>query len=595
MHSDDEGRFVASLEPLRQLTTAARSQLYVSAATVAAEHASHGSYPMELANLLRRSGDEPAFTLLLQQEPLVTGWVVDSNGREVPEALLCYRVGDDHGEDTCSDDGRYTVAVGYDFEAGQDLALYAAHRRFGISDVHHVRVDADGHTPVPDLVLRPAPTRIEGTVRWPDGSGAAGVEVRFERMDDEADTDAASRPTRDLRTIAGRVAHADERKHPSVDTDDDGRFNIAFLRPGRYVFEFGTGEPFEFDVPADVVTRIDHRMRAAEQTQLRVDVVDEQGLSLSDSWLGLHHWRGAHAAATAAARFAAEGPSADLLATADHFDKMFYLDEPLFDVRPDSFVIAEAACHDRGPAYAATLVAPGQGRADITVLLGPRTATGAVQLEVGDPSGAELGGPHLVRVCRGHAGHALPVLLPDCDTRSGPTSGIAGFWHVVPDDGVLRDLPAGGLTLQVLANVSVDGERCTRAPWPLEQRFVELAADDDLRVDVTTRPGSHIDLHVIAHDTAKHGIEVDATLRPAGGAARRERFVTTDRGERSGAFVDGRVHLRSISALAPGQYRLEVRTNAKLYDAAIPDRNVHWQRTVTLPLAAPVQVQLSQR
>lgn len=446
VQTGSDGRFTASIAGLSTLTAIARSQVFVVCSADA------NGYRPDFAeaglNAVLAGSDDGALEVALSKELLVKGRVVAPNGDPIPEAVVIQLTRDGTNSVATDRDGSFVLESPDPNESGTHL-LIAQHQKYGRSQPVLLHADQLSETRVADLVLCDPGQRITGRVHYPDGNPVSDLDITIESLSDDP-----SRP----RTFHGfEVEDYDElffggfHGSTEVETDAEGRFVYCYARPGMY----------EIDVDGDFRTRVEVRHGQAtthteieydvknHSAQLHVRLEDEQGRRLPEAFYGFHRWHG-DAAAVAQARFASEGATPALMATASKHESMFDGDDEYIDAETDSFTIVESCFHDAGPVYGACRLQGNEHRGSVVLVLKRRTQTGSLMVDIRDEKGARLT-PVWVRMCRIPTRSGLPIFLPGKVTRNLPPSNIAGPWHRVPTHGRLYDLPAGPLTVEVLA------------------------------------------------------------------------------------------------------------------------------------------------
>jgi len=190
------------------------------------EHVAAGSYrlhveaggfaPAEVPGLEIAGGEEPLDlgTILLEAAARIVGRVVDPDRQPLAGARIraFLRRPDLRGsgsersfETTTDGDGRFTVG---DLRHGEEVMLHV--RRSGYAQAHLQRVTAPTAQPL-ELVLQPV-ARVSGTVHDPRGRPVEGARVRVDRT-----------------TGPGGAPYSSPE---AVETDADGRFDVAEVPPG---------------------------------------------------------------------------------------------------------------------------------------------------------------------------------------------------------------------------------------------------------------------------------------------------------------------------------------------------------------------------
>ena len=588
-----DGRFRLPLAPVLATSRAAREQMEVFVrARSPGLHDDEGSQVLTLmCDRIVRDPSWTPFSMHLLSGAFLSGRVVDPSGRPVPEAKVAVcRDGAIVCWDETGGTGRFHMSEENVGPMGNDVVVVAAHPRFGTTTARSVRLL--GGTELGQLELRPHASRIAGRVLWPDGRPAADIEVWWELLGEQP-FDLESLPARlDAEPERARVF---EHAHSgSTRTDPEGRFTLAHAIPGRYMLLVDEQEDaplHEVTVYAGRTTFVERRYAGTyPAAQIALDVVDADGLPLPETRIGARWWRGA-AAAEAARRFASEGPTAELLASApshDQFDRA-----PAFLAAvPDSFYLLEASCLGAGSSYGACRLEAGQHRGAVRIELAPRFTGNHLRVRVADPAGRPIKSAW-VRLCRGTPGASAPILLAGLAGNTTPLGRIEGPWHELPRDGILRDLPGGPLTVEVLAEPRREG-RHTVSRWPREIRQTTIAGGGTQELAVKTRPGAPLQLVVHATEVPESGVRISASLRPKDESIFYE-HLTGDDGAPLVRLPDGVVRLTGRERYAPGSYVLVVETQPRLVatDPESADEHGRWRRTVAFDLDhGPVHVHL---
>lgn len=578
VRTDGLGRCFLPLAALDDLSAPAHRQARIWANVEAASH-----YPelvaTELATILAADPDEPAFQCYLRGGNPVVGHVRTTDGRPIDQANVFVVVGDSVETTRTYRDGSWVVDASDLLTPGDALTVFAAHDAWGISELYFAALGGT-ETRIEDIVVHPTRTQVEGEITLPDGQPAAEVPIRLTRVQAEPDG------LGDLRLLDERLrlARSAASNQYETNTDREGRFSARALRPGRYELTVDHEMPIEIEVPRERVLHVARTTRTGTAlAQLHVDVLDDHGYRLTDIWLNRHTWLGPNAA-EAERRFYSEGPTASLMASADRRTAASTVDERTIDVRANSFHILEATCEGGAPAFAACRLGAGQFRADVQITLGPPPATGGLDIQVRAPSGERIDTVWF-RMTTAHSFPAVPVLFPGTAAHLVPPSAIYGPWHRLPDSGRLTGVPAGLLTLELLAD-AFDPAAPERGPaWPVVTQQFELMPGTTQRVRARTSTGSRM---AFAIDTAHRGVlQAAVTIHGPRGARRHAlRAASTTLNANGEALI-----AHTLGLFEPGSYDVEITTSPPLHDAQGPSGN--WRRTVVVgEPGPPVAVQL---
>lgn len=561
LQTDHDGSFRVPLATALATSVAARSQMQICVSVHAAGYGNDYAEEELVHALTKAKGgpEETVFDFYLFETQSLNGRVLGPGGLAVPEAKLTLLASSSEVTSWEADrDGRFQLELSDLGEAGADVTIIASHPQFGTSQPRYARLVGDAV--VGDLVLQPHATRIEGQLLWSDGRPVANHEVLWEFV---GELDQA-RPTPVVAVAAGGRARLASAAGGSMRTDNDGRFVLAHPVVGRHEFSFDmSDEPVPAIVRKGEVTRVTHTLVDEDvPAQIHVAVVDQHGRHLPRARLGLRRWRGA-AAVTAERRYALEGPSQKLLATATECET--YVQAPEYvDAFPDSFCVLEATGHSAGPDYVACRLAPGQHRQDVRLVVRPRRSMSGVHVTVVDPAGTRIPGAWF-RVCRGKPRAAVPILLPGTTYRNTPLTWIYGPWHMLPANGRIMGLPPGELTFEFFPG-AVARSGYTHTPWPLETRSITVADGVVAPLAITTRRGKPLRIQVSVAGMPDGELQVSASLRPVGARLFYEHLRDVG-GARQPRIVDGNAMAVGLRRYPRGTYELVVRTKSTLIAA----------------------------
>jgi len=577
VQTDAAGRFSASIAGLSQLTAIARSQLNVVCSVDAVGF--RPDFAEATLDAILTGSDEDILKIQLSEEVLIKGRVVSPNGEPVHEAVVIQLARDGAGSVATERDGTFVLESPDPNESGTYL-LIAQHQKHGRSQPVLLHANQRSETRVPDLVIDNPGQRITGRVHYPDGSPVSDLRITIESL-----SDAASEP----RTFHGfEVENYDElffggfHGSTEVDTDAEGRFVYSYARAGNYEIDVDGDFRLQVAVPhGQPTTHTDIEYDVANHNaQLKIRLEDEHGRRLPEAFYGFHRWHG-QAATVAQTRFASEGATPALMSTASKHESMFDGDDEYIDSETDSFTIIESCYHDAGPVYGSCRLQAGEHRGAVTVVLQRRTQTGSLQVDIRDEQGAKIT-PVWVRVCRIPTRSGLPIFLPGKEARSLPPSNIAGPWHRVPSSGRLYDLPAGPLTVEVLAEPESRNSRQQLCRYPVQTYTVSVPRGGTATIRDQVQEGFPLVLEL------RHPIVSDkervTNLRPQIGLtdARGGRTIwlhlqPTD-GSPKPVFQNGRCVVRSRARFVAGTYKLRFHPDLDLQQfQANPDGGGKWQ------------------
>lgn len=549
-----DGSFEIPLASLRGLLPVAQAHLMLQTRFDARGFEPHLGH-VALQDVLA-ADDDDLLDIHLQRELLTKGRVVTVDGRPVGEARILVLSADGTSQYDAEIDGSFAVPPGSPSGA---YSLLAVHHRHGRSELLTLRSDGRTESQTGDLVLRPTAAHIEVFVHYPNGQPVAGLDVSVFHDADEpfGMTDINGWQIDDLESW--RIGQ------PRCQTDENGLFVCHNLEPGPYELDLDGHGVEKFEIHAGQArARIDveyDNPRAPAQIGVRIE--DGSGVWLPEAWYGYHRWMGA-AAADARRRYEREGATPALLQTAtEHVASFRGLDRYL-DSRPDSFTIFESTLHDCGPAYAACTIPPGRHRADVRLVLQPPQASGAVAFDVRDASGAKLS-PLWVRMTRSQTSCSMPIFVPGRDRDLPPPSAIIGPWHEVPASHRLFDLPAGPLTIEVLAGLDAANGRFR---YPISTHTIEVPENGTGVVTARLHEGQPLVLDLRLPELApdqrwRRGL-VQIGLDPRDG-----RLTCTHNLQPSGDAErppGGRLLAHSVGCITPGRYRFSYRPGFQLLE-----------------------------
>jgi hypothetical protein len=304
---------------------------------------------------------------------------------------------------------------------------------------------------------------------------------------------------------------------------------------------------------------------------IAVRVEDTDGTWLPEANFGFHRWQGA-AASLARARFHQEGATPQLLATAQSHESMFDGRDSLLNSRQDTFHVFEASCQGAGPTYAECSIQPNQNRSDVTIVLSATERTGKLHIDSRGPDDRQLQ-LTWVRMSRGQTLGSMPVLLTGNDTRMLPPSNILGPWHRLPQDGLLRDLPTGPLTIEVMSlPLRADGE-VMKLPYPIQTHQIIVPRSETASLVCQHSKGTPLRIELrmptLRGDERirTFGTDVRFFRNPEDNQAGFQ--LVHEHGSHRQAIEQGRSLLRSHRTFLPGSYQLQIRPSV-LIEQLVP-------------------------
>lgn len=553
--SGSDGRFSISIAALNAQTPIARSQMYIVCSADAVGYQPDFT-ETSLGNILagRPNGILKAE---LRQQVLVKGRVTTSDGKPIHEAVVFMVMNNDSEFVTTQRDGSFAMEPPDPDDYGTYL-LIARHKEHGRSQHVILRSNQRSETRIADLILNRPGQRITGRVLYPDGQPVADLDIGVEFMDDVEDS---------RRTLHGfEVLNYDELFHTGLHrtdelvTDEHGRFTYCDARPGKYQIDVDGDFRRTVEVGvAQAITHIDIEYDIANHSaQIAVRLEDALGKQLPDAVYGFHRWHGDEAT-SAHARFEREGATPELLLSAPKHESMFEGDHEFLDAEPDSFTIIESCYHDAGPIYGGCRLGPNQHRGSVVIVLTPRTKTGSLQIDVRDNNGDKLT-PTWVRMCRIPTRSGIPIYLPGKELTLLPPSNIAGPWHLVTNNGRLYDLPAGPLTVEVLAGAETNGARLRRSAYPVQRYEVTVPHNGTAHISSRAQLGVPITVEMRQPQASPGERVTDPQPQIGLTSARGGRTMWLNLqpvdGSNKPVFKNGRCMLRSRSSFLPGTYKL---------------------------------------
>lgn len=216
------GRYVVDLSPWQERSRFENAHVTLKA-LVWAPGFHVGSASIPLGNAVKNSADSSELVLaqdfILQKGNVLTGHVVDADGKPVPEAFVSLHVGGSKSEARTNARGRYQVNV----RQGGVGYLLARGGNMGAGILRDLPVEAGQDQILPDLTLSSLGV-IRGVLLYDDRQPIAGYEVWAQVVSVAPQPQEPSDPRHVLGGTNGG----------SCLSSDDGRFVIRGLKPGRY-------------------------------------------------------------------------------------------------------------------------------------------------------------------------------------------------------------------------------------------------------------------------------------------------------------------------------------------------------------------------
>lgn len=568
VRTDRDGRFTTSLLPLLELSTTARSQLRVQARVTAP-----GFIPKisdrELAEIVRHPDGEH-LEVELERGLVMQGRVVARDGTPVAGATVAYRNGDEHETESTEQDGTFQFWT-VEEQLAAPLLFLATHADHGVSAPRRAWPDRRAHTELGDLVLSESVGAVTGRVAFADDSPAIALDVELRRAAGPPSPTGEEEPddAQDIVTIRGVDVPG---YHEMIEgpfgemrtqSDPRGRFQFRHLAAGSYGIYLEGEFQRTVDVPRsgeEVRFTLPYRPTRGADAQITVRIFDQSGRHLPEVPYGLHMWPPAEAEA-AAQRYAKEGPTPQLLASAPtHFRDGG--EHPFATpCESGSFAVIEASCHDAGPAYRPCLLQRGQHLAVVDVVLTPPTETGGLKIDMRDRSGRPLS-DLLVRFCRVRTDFATPIEVANlAPADDGPRSEIAGRWFRVPEDGRVHGLPAGPITLELVQGRSGTKRWLRDYPHPVTAHEMTIEPAQMTQLTATVGPGCMLRVSV-PKPALGRGERIDMSSvrvrvgKPGGRG--REEFLRWQVRDREGPFRNGIAIASHNCPLEPGPYDVRI-------------------------------------
>jgi len=551
-----DGTFVLSYEGLQQVSEMmhADTTLHVVADAEGYELGSN-EIDVEILRDSLEEGQRLRVRLKVYPARLLKGRVVTADGKPVPEVnVVCVGLEDQVWSETWVD-GTFELNLSDSKQREAEVHVIAAHFSYGRSRPLAVQLRDVAEQRCQDLVLQPGRQGIRGQVRWPDGRPAALVDLTFEY---EVDEDDESTVYVDGVPVEGyhQLLNPDGTSVLDVYSDRDGRFVLHDLRVGTYTAYTEAGPERAIRVVAGRATDVVFEVGATdeeEQAQLFVDVIDGDGRRLAYADYGCRYWTGEEAH-IAAAQYARVGPTLDLMATAEESDFGNQGQWPVLGVEPETFCLVEASYHDAGPVYAAAMIHRGQRRADVRLVLEPRTDTGGLRF-VATMADGRPAQQLWIRFARGDDDLSVPVHVPSLERRHFDGGRLRGYWLTLTEDMTVRGLPAGELTVELMFE-------------PTGKRQDVLCMHPTLLQRVHVAPGAITAVPVRAPRGAPLVVRVDGAERRHRGDPRLYRILDDGGYQRVEAFHPSRgsygydpdaVTITTMLSYPPGRYTLELR------------------------------------
>jgi RNA polymerase sigma-70 factor (ECF subfamily) len=452
--TDAGGRYRVAADALASLSPLQRStgEVQVHAAAdgwIASWFVSERGVPADPGALERNAG-------LQRLRGALTGRVVDERGCPVAGAGIFVRGLDPErrpfqGRDlfgVSEEDGRFAVH----FEEGGEFVLQVGAHAAGFGSLPEVALTADRVHDVGDVALRTFAT-VAGRFSMRDGTPAASLtfDVRHESERELGLIRLPPRPT----VVDGAVQAV---RHVDGWTDDDGRFRVAVLEPGRYLVRIRDrfGAPQEFAVRTDS----GHHDFVLDGQLVTVRVVEAGRGPLPGVVLAADAWPPAQSVDLALLRSDVSGrpapsSSSDPLHRA-HASKSF--------LSPSGAAWAfHASLRNAVPVEVLHRAEPGISHVEIPLGLRPIGDSGELSVDVVDATG-----------------RALPEFEASVHM---PISGglVGGPWQVAPESAAARwPLPPGEWIVEVRPGRELLGTR----PMPAQRERVFIAAGRTSQVRV---------------------------------------------------------------------------------------------------------------
>jgi hypothetical protein len=549
---DEFGRFSFPLDSVREFVGDRRDlAVFVSADA-------DGYRPSRRSALSLKSDPSPVAEVAMALEPGIfcKGRIVDVDGVPLADASLLMIVGDTQQRVMTDALGRYVIQSLSCEQHGYDRVLFAVHDAHGISHARHVRVRVDGDTRVADLVIDTPLGILQGHVRTPDGRGVAGVTIQAARSRDQGVTKEDGsfevdgiRIARFVQVTAGANANS-----YVTETDANGYFRFCSLRPGRHHVNM-QARPSGMHV--DVTEATDPVAFTIQEALVEVRAVDADEKEVPLGMFAIYHWSGDDAA-QAAQRYALTGPTRALLAevqrraTLDHGVRL--------EMAPGSFVVIEMDDELFGASYGSCHLGPGDYHGEAVIRVGAADRRGALRIDARDDAGNALA-PVLFKCCQIPGERAVPVRGLQPVVRDAGATAILGDWVVVPEDGVVRGLPVGDLTVEVLAGAQLRDGQVVAAPFLIAVHDVSLANEAMSILKVQAKAGVTVQFELqLPHDLREHEAqlqEAEVFLNaPDGSRNLNRKLEAMDGGPIT--FVNGRCRVRAARPVPEGLYTTTV-------------------------------------
>ncbi|MFK7741802.1 MAG: sigma-70 family RNA polymerase sigma factor [Planctomycetota bacterium] len=609
--SDANGTFRIPLKRFRELSLPAQSQAHLVCNATRNGFASARD-SCALAPIAKQAAGAPAepdLTCKTTRSQEILGSVRVADGSKATNVQIVCVVDDGTGDSVMVEgamsDGSFALDADGLGEPGMLVYIYAIDPKHGTSQPTGLRLVANGHMRIAPLILRPSGASIEGQLLWPDGQPAAGQYIEITPTEQRTPRDETLPEA--CQTPLGRLQILEEHGgEDSLVTDADGRIYLKAARPGRYEISLEDDAPFEVTVFANQRTKWQRTIAGSsaphfegqqEPGQLTVQVVDQHGLRLPDAICCFRTWRG-EAGRIAAARYQREGASSALIATAEDCDLSYQAEDlvaergGLSPAPTDTFYLVEAIGGLAGPAYGACHLQPGQHRGHVQITLRKRANTGSARIRVLATNGNPVE-TVWAKFSRTDELPGLPIRVASQLTGPSPPSQIAGSWHALPASGRITDLPAGTVSVELLA-APKQQTYAVVSPWRIAHHRFEVTKGACANVQISLAQDVPVQLKVHAANREERINAVRIELVSiADGRSRHDMVHTLVQTEAYRSVSPNGEITVADRFYPPGEYELVVTCEPAMVDAAASDDRL-WRRQITLRegLLAPIDVRL---
>lgn len=544
---DDKGRFTYPLEALRNVEgDRKRFALFVEADA-------DGYRPSWQQALWLGGAQKGVEEVSVPLEPgiFIKGRIVDAKRQPLENASLLLIAGAHRQRVLTNSFGEYVIDTLDCREHGYDRVLLGIHDQHGFSRARHVRVLDSGDTRIDDLVVENPLGVLHGYVRDPSGKARAGVTIEATRKRKQPDGDQADAVVIDgvrIASFTAVTASANANGYRAV-TDAEGYFCFRNLQPGMH--RAWMKGAFQQGLDVAVTETTAPVTMVAEGGFVAVRAVDDAGKDVPLGAYAVYRWTGPEAA-KAAKRYGKDGPLPSLLQTAKRLTGLSHGSR--LQAGPHTFVVVELDAPKIGASYGSCYLGAKEYQGEAVVRVAPTKRVGALKVQVRDAAGDKLT-PVLVKCCRVAGVRAIPVRLPGATIKDPQSTTILGDWCPLPADGVLRGLPEGELTVEVLAGASIENRAVAAAAFLSSQHVVTIKHGGVQKLQVQAERGIELtfDLQLRPGGNEPRVRGASVFLNAVDGSYNVEMKLVPVKGE-AFRFDGGRCRVRAVRPVPAGRY-----------------------------------------